>query len=365
MRILYFIDGLGRGGKERRLIQLLRFVLERNAAEVELVMMSREIAYPEFHGLDIKTEYLIRKGNKDLRIFQDLYRICRRFQPDIIHTWDSMTSVYAAPVARLSGTRFINGMITNTPPGLKPFTSLWLRSRITFLFSDAIVANSQAGLVAYNAPARKSVCIRSGIDQSRILNLPDQETVRRDIGIKTPRVVGMVAEFSDKKDYCTFILAAHKVLATRDDVTFLAVGGGKHLERCKSLVRAQYRERVKFLGWQERVECIMNIMDIGVLATYTEGISNSILEFMALGKPMVATDGGGTKEIVEHGVTGFLVPARDAGQLAGRISELLCDRDACRSLGERGRDRALNLFGIETMGNQFLRLYERVNEKGY
>jgi len=364
MRILYFMDGLFKGGKERRLIHLLRFVVDRHVAEVELAVMSREIAYPEFYTLNIKTNYLIRKGKKDLRIFRDLYRLCRTFQPDIIHTWDSMTAVYAAPVAKLVGAKHVNGLITDAPENLERLSTLYLRSKFTFALSDLIVSNSIAGLRAYKAPLSRSVCIYNGFDFRRIKRLPDPQLVKQELHIETQRVVGMVGAFADRKDYDTYILAAQKVLATRGDVTFLAVGEGKDLERCKSLVNPEYRNRVRFLGWQEGVETIMNAIDIGVLSAYREGISNSILEFMALGKPIVATDSGGTKEIVVDGETGFLFPVGDSDRLASRIIELLCDQVKLTSFGEKGRERVLSLFGIETMGNQFMHQYQRLIKNG-
>ena len=77
---------------------------------------------------------------------------------------------------------------------------------------------------------------------------------------------------------------------------------------------------------------MVNVFDIGVLATHGEGISNSIMEYMALGKPVVASEGGGTCELVQDGITGFLVPRRDPQALAARISQLLDDQEAGRRM---------------------------------
>lgn len=360
VRILYFVDGLSAGGKERQLVELLKFITAQRFVEAELVLMSPEVKYPEVLNLGIKVHYLVRRRRKDPLIFLRLYQICVSFRPHIIHTWDSMTSCYAAPVAKLLGLALVNAMIHDAPQRIAPLTKLWIRSKITFPFSDIVVANSHAGLLAYKAPLAKSICIFNGFDQNRLLRMVDQDIVRSYFSIATPKVVGMVASFSDLKDYDTFLVVARKVLATSDDVTFLAVGQGKHFERCRSLVEPQYRQTIRFLGWQENVESIMNIMDIGVLATYTEGISNAIMEFMALGKPVVATDGGGTKEIVVDGETGFLVPPRDAAQFASRVTELLSDPGKSKDFGIRGRDRVLELFSIEAMGNQFMHLYGRL-----
>ena len=360
MRILHYMDGIYRGGKERRLLQLLRFLLERNSAEIELGLMSREIAYPEFQTLNIKTHYLIRKTKKDWRIFREFYRVCRAFRPDIIHTWDSMTSVYALPAAKAVGAIFVNGMVTDTPRPAPLGKKEIFRGRLTFPFSDVVVGNSLAGLDAYHAPESRRVCIYNGFDFKRLEGLPPAEGVRRDLQVDTPKIVSMVASFTRRKDYDTYIRAAELVLGKRDDVTFLALGDGPELEHCKSLVSAKNRNRVRFLGWVQNVEAVMNASDIGVLTSYAEGISNSILEFMALGKPVVATDKGGTKEILVQGETGYLVPTKEPEQVARRVIELLDDREKSISFGKKGKERALGLFDIEQMGNHFIRLYERL-----
>ncbi len=363
MRIMHYMDGIYRGGKERRLLQLLRYLLDRNYAEIELALMSREIAYPEFHTLNIKTHYLIRKTKKDWRIFREFHRICRAFGPDIIHTWDSMTSVYALPTAKAVGAVFVNGMVTDTPRPAPLGKKEIFRGRLTFPFSDVVLGNSFAGLDAYHAPESRRVCIYNGFDFQRLHDLPLVEDVRKDLQVDTPRIVSMVASFTRRKDYDTYIRAAEIVLERRNDVTFLALGDGPELEHCKSMVSEKNRNRIRFLGWVKNVEAVMNASDVGVLTSYAEGISNSILEFMALGKPVVATDKGGTKEILVHEETGCLVPTKKPDEVARRVIEFLDDQNRISCFGKKGRERALALFDIEQMGNHFIRLYNRLMDK--
>ena len=363
MKILYFMDGLYRGGKERRLLQLLRYVLERKLAEVEVALMSREVAYPEFHDLKIKTHYLIRKGKKDLRVLRDLYHLCREFQPDIIHVWDSMTAVYATPVAKVVGAKLMNGMITDAPKNLSRWSREFLRAKLTFPFSDAIVANSAAGLQAYQAPPSRSVCIYSGFDRRRNARLEDPKIVRDKLGIRTKNVVGMVGEFAERKDYRTYVLAAQQVLQAFDDVTFLGIGDGPTLGSVKGFVAEANNARILFPGWQTAVESIINIFDIAVLSTYSEGISNSILEYMSLGKPVIASNPGGTPEVVVDKVTGVLVPGQSIDALAGAILRLLRNPEEGRSMGLRGVERIDAVFSLEEMGSRYCSLYSSLSIK--
>ena len=325
--------------------------------------MSHNIHYTAVNNLDIKKHYLIRKNKKDPRILVKLYKLCKEFKPDIIHSWDSMTSVYAVPVAKMLGIKRINGMIRNSSP-FKLFSKSCIRSKITFPFSDVILANSNAGLKAYNAPVHKSVCIYNGFDFNRIRNLQDENTVRRNFNINTEKVVGMVATFSDNKDYETYVSAAKMILQKRNNVTFLAIGGGENLEKCKKTAEDGFRDKIIFPGKQEDVESIINIFEVGVLSTnikiHREGISNSIMEYMALGKPVVATNSGGTNELVLDSVTGFLVKSEDSKTLSEKIEQLLNDNELSAKMGEAGKERIKTEFNLEKMSNSFYDLYQRL-----
>ena len=111
MKILHFIDCVRAGGKERQLVELLKGLSHYKHIICELVIMSHNIHYSDLKSRNINIHYLIRKINKDPTIFTKLYSICLRFKPDVIHTWDSMTSIYAIPVAKKLRIKFINGMI--------------------------------------------------------------------------------------------------------------------------------------------------------------------------------------------------------------------------------------------------------------
>ncbi len=358
IRVIHFIDSLRAGGKERQLVELLKGLSMYKEVVCELAIMSEDTQYNAVNNLDIKKHYLIRKYKKDPKIFVKLYKLCRDYSPDIIHCWGSMPAVYAVTVAKLVGIKLINGMIRDAPEKLKFFSKAHIRSKLTFPFSDVIVSNSFAGIKSYKAPLNKSAFIHNGFDFSRLENLHDKKSVKAKFRIDTDKVVGMVATFSNNKDYETFISAAQVILQKRDDVTFLSIGDGENLDKCKKLVKPQFQDRIRFLCKQNDVESIINIFDIGVLSTYTEGISNSIIEYMALGKPVVATDCGGTKELVLDGETGFLVKSHKANNMGERIEQLLEDKDLTINMGNAGRERIMREFNLEKMTNLYIAIYK-------
>jgi glycosyltransferase involved in cell wall biosynthesis len=360
MKILYFIDCLASGGKERRLVELIKGLTRKDDVTVDLVLMSRDVHYKDIFGMNVSIHYLIRKSRKDLSVFAGLYRICREVKPDIVHSWDSMTAVYSAVVCKLLGIKIVNGMVNDCPDNRKLFRKPLLRARLTFPFADLVVGNSLAGLTAYKAPVKRSLVINNGFDFRRTDNLESPETWREALGITTRFAVGMVASFSDFKDYPTFYRGAHLVLHERKDVTFIAIGKDTDSEMSARLVDPQYSEYFKLLGKRSDVESMIRLLDIGVLITFTEGISNSILEYMASGKPVIATLGGGTAELVIDGGTGYLIRQSDPQELARRISEILDDDKLRQEMGARGKLRIGEEFSLDRMISRFYEAYGKL-----
>ena len=365
MKVLQFTDTLRSGGKERQIVELLKGLKDFEDIEVILLSLSSEIHYPELDKLLIKKYVFERKTKKDLRTFLQFYQLCCKEEPDIIHSWNSMCSVYAVPVAKLLGIKFVNGFIRNASPSLSFRDKDWFRARLTFPFSDAIVANSHAGLEAYNAPPQKSVCLHNGFDLNRVKGLVNLQEARLRLGITTPYVVGMVASFDKKKDYPTYLRAAQSILCDRKDVTFLLIGDGPELKHCKSLVEACHSKSIKFLGLRDDVEDIVNSFSIGVLVSnasiHGEGIANAILEYMAVGKPVISTANcGGNQELLPSEKFGFLIKQEDDSELADKIKKLLDDQNLRTRMGDACRERIEKHFSIEKMTQGFVDLYQRV-----
>jgi glycosyltransferase involved in cell wall biosynthesis len=348
IRILYIIDALGPGGAERRLVQLLGG-LDGDVFSSKLVLLTDIIHYAEVHDLGTEIITLKRKIKKDPSISFRLYGICKKWRPDIIHAWGSMTATYAGPVAKLLGIKLINAMIADAPVRLD--SKHKTRSFLSFPFSDVIQANSHAGLKAYGVPADKGNVVHNGFDFERIVDLKAPQEIREELNITTRHVVGMVAGFRYHKDHASLIAAALTILERRDDVTFVCVGDGPEMARIQRL--AGGNDKIIFAGRRTDVESLVNIFDIGILLTdldkHGEGISNSIMEYMALRKPVIATDGGGTRELVTDGETGFLIPQKSPGTLAQRINDLLDNDEMRQTMGIKGEKKIREEFSIARM----------------
>jgi len=359
-KIIFLIESIKSRGRERQFVELLSYLKDKPEYDLRVIIMSEEIHYTKFLTLNIQYQVIKRKWTKkDPTVFYKFFNALSKFRPDIIHVWGNMVAIYSIPYKLFNNTPLINFQIQTAPS--KVGKGL-LSHRLTFPFSDIIVANSAAGLKAFKAPENKSIVIFNGFSFERINNLKKPDIIKKRLNIKTRFVVGMVAAFHDTKDYRTFINAANQVINIRKDITFIGIGQGDRTIY-KRMIYPDNSENILLLEAQQDVESIMNICDIGVLSTFTEGISNSIVEFMALGKPVIATNGGGTKEIVIQGETGFLIATENPNTLAKKILLLIENPELREKMGQKGNKRIKENFSIDVMGRKFDELHNLIVNK--
>lgn len=361
MKILMLADSMGRGGTERRLTELLKVITQMQEFDVELVVFSNRIQFEELFDLNLKIHIFERKAQKDFTPSIDLYRLCQKIKPDIIHSWGSMATIFAIPSKIRLKTTLINSIITDAPYDMSFFDKRLFRFKISIPFSDLILANSAAGLSAYQAPSNKSHVIYNGYDFNRLQNISTFDSIAAKWNIKNTQVVGMVGAFEPRKDYDMFIKTGISILSARSDVVFMAIGGGSLLDEMKNKVPDSIRSRFIFTGITRDVEDIIQLFDIGVLisnrAVHGEGISNAIMEYMAQKKPVVANDNGGNSEIIEHEKTGFIISDNQSNHLISHINYLLDNPEIAKEMGKEGYNRIKTTFHIDTMVDSFIQLY--------
>ena len=360
MRILFIIDGLRKGGKERRFLELIKHLEKRNIFDYRIVMFHKEIEYQVEEQIKQKIIVIYKTSKKSISPFFSIYRIAKVFRPDYVHTWSSMVTFYTLPTILFRVIHLINSQITDAPVQFNRFSFFGIICSLNFLFSYRIIANSKAGLKAYDIINHKSMVIYNGFDFNRIGTLLPKLKVREKFGINKEFVVGMVATFSSNKDYETYISAARLILSKRSDIIFLCIGGGDD-SIYRQTISTGITDNIMFLGNQNDVESIMNICDIGVLSTFSEGISNALLEFSALGIPIIGTNSGGTIELITNGVNGYLTEIRNANDLAAKIESLLNSQSDRLKMGCAGKEVVKIKFSIERMIYEFEQVYAPLN----
>jgi len=172
-------------------------------------------------------------------------------------------------------------------------------------------------------------------------------------------LVGMIADFNfEIKGHIYFLGAAKKILEKIPNVRFILVGDGPLRPLYEEVAQElRVEKNVYFLGKRTDVPAIINSLDISVLSSISEGFSNVILESMAAGKPVVATNVGGSKEMMLDGTTGYLVAPADPQAMANAIIELLENPDKAKAMGVAGRKAVEEKFTIEAMVKEYEELY--------
>jgi glycosyltransferase involved in cell wall biosynthesis len=366
-RVIFFIGSFKGGGKERRLIELLSYLAGTERYELMVVVTDPIVDYAAFYNLNVTYLVISKKWKRnDLTVFFRLYKICKQFKPHLIHTWGRVQSFYALPAVIGLGIPLVNGQITSAPPHAARWSFKRIIDRINFKFSTIILSNSRAGINAYKPPVNKVKLIYNGVSFNRFENLPAPELVRAKYGITTPFAVVMVATFSSNKNYHLFFRIAQQITSVRKDITFIAVG-----DSCKGISvierigkQLNHNPRIILTGRISDVEAVVNSCTVGILfsntAVHGEGISNSIVEYMGLARPVVANDAGGTKEIVQHNVNGYLVTRQTENEIIGLITSLIDNPEKCASFGKAGRKIIEESFSIAKMGKAFEQTYREI-----
>jgi glycosyltransferase involved in cell wall biosynthesis len=276
-----------------------------------------------------------------------------------------MCSIYALPTAKSLKIKFINGFLRDVPPKFNFRNKNWLRAKLTFPLSDIIVSNTKSGLLAYKAPLAKGKCIYNGFDFHRIDKIKQNHDIKRKLEIKTKYTVGMVASFTENKDHLTFVKSALEILKKREDISFILVGDGHLSNYYYNLIKDKHETKFRFLGKIHNVEEIINACDIGILTTnvniHGEGISNSLLEFMALRKPVIATRCSGNLELISNGINGYLADPFDPYEIADKILLLIDNKNLYNQIAGQAQYSVRNSFNIETMTSRYIKLYEQIS----
>jgi glycosyltransferase involved in cell wall biosynthesis len=202
--------------------------------------------------------------------------------------------------------------------------------------------------------------IYNGIDTARLVRPEGRARLRAELGLGPHQpVVGAIGNLFPVKGHTYLVRAAARLAARFPDLTVLLSGRPLLEAELTAEARALGVERqVRFLGFRDDVPALLDAMDVFVLPSLSEGLSMSLLEAMAAGKPVVATDVGGNPELVVDGQTGLLVPARDPEALAVAIGRVLGDRALAARLGDSARRRVLGEFGVDRMVARYVGLYD-------
>ena len=318
------------------------------------------------YGLPVHT---IRGYNQfDPRLIYRTAALIRDRQIDIVHAHEvksDVISLLASRLRRVTLVTTLHGWIGNS------------RKQHAFIALDRRVVRSFDLVIAVSRPIFQEA-LDAGVPQSRLRLLNNAvvlEHYRRNgtagslarlIG-REPRgpVVVSVGRLSAEKGHADLLDAL--ALASRGGQRLEAVLAGDGAERQRLEARARdlgLADWVHFPGYLERPQAVLNEADLMVLPSHTEGLPNAALEALAMDVPVLATNVGGTPEVITDGETGRLVPARDPRAMAAALEDFLQHRDAWAETARRGRERVVNEFDFRTRTRRLEEMYLSVAGNG-
>jgi glycosyltransferase involved in cell wall biosynthesis len=283
----------------------------------------------------------------------------------VAHSFDFYSNLMLIPAARLAGVPVVMGSHRQLGD-LMSWPRFWVQ-QLVFQFCDRVVCNSRAGAdylrQRAGLPQRKLAVIPNGLPDAAFAEtspaLPRRSGVMR---------VGMIARMNDRaKNHAAFLRVAAKVARKHQDVEFVLVGDGPLRSELEQQARTLgLGGRVIFLGERSDIPAVLASLDVSVLTSVSESLSNVIMESMAAGVPVVAGCVGGNAELVRDGETGFLVPSEDDGGFAAAIGRLLENTELWSALGAKAKSEASARFSLKNVCRQYEELYRStLAEKGW
>jgi glycosyltransferase involved in cell wall biosynthesis len=365
LSIVHVLSSFGMGGQERVALDLAGGQ-SGEGHRVLVVSLAPEPDGPlaaEFrqHGLEIAT--MAQRPGRDPRLFLELARLFRQRGVHVVHTHNPQPLLFAALPAKLTRARLVH-----TKHGVNPDSPRRLAMRrAAGRLVDAFVAVSQP---TANVAAERRECRRdrlhvvpNGIDLDRFGPDPDaRQAIRRELGIPEHAfAVGTVGRLWPEKGHAYFIRSVAPALG--DGFHLVIVGEGPERDNLARQVAELARpDCVHLTGNRSDVPRVLAALDAFALTSKSEGLPLVIPEAMAAGLPVVATRVGGIPQVVEEGVTGYMVDFGDEEGLRRRLVALDGDRPLARKCGAMGRERSLDRYSSRRMVADYLGLYRKVVE---
>jgi glycosyltransferase involved in cell wall biosynthesis len=312
-------------------------------------------------------EVVGRGSGIDWRCPFRLAKILRRERVDLIHA-HQYTPFFYGLLARLLYRRspvLFTEHGRHFPDYRRP--KRVLANRLLVERRDRIIGVGEAvrqALIRHEGlPAERVGVIYNGINTTHFASgNHDRQAIRREMDVAPEAfVMLLVARLDYLKDHATAVRTLRRVVQRRPEARLVLVGEGPEREKIQSLVAdCQLTSHVRFLGLRKDVDRLLKATDLFLLTSISEGIPLTVLEAMAAGLPVVATQVGGLGEIIEDGKTGWLAPSGDDAALAERILHLAEDTDLRQKMGRLGQERARSTFSESQMHAGYLELYREM-----
>jgi glycosyltransferase involved in cell wall biosynthesis len=360
--VLHLVASPFVGGPERQMLGLA--VAQRGAEQTVF------LGFPEGKDLDervraagFESHLLAATGRPVRAAVREVEAFLRRLSPDVVVTHGYKPDLVGLIAARRTGVPQVAVSHGWTGATFRVRLNEALDKMVMRGARRVVAVSHRQGQRVKDAGIRgdRVVVIQNAVDATRFA--PADESTRREMEAFFPsrpeRIVIAAGRLSPEKGFDDLVRAARRVVDRMPGVGFVLVGDGPLRESLGAAVRAAGLEgSFALAGFRNDLDRLMPAADLFVQSSHTEGLPNVVLEAGACALPIVATDVGGTGEVLEDGRGGFLVPARDPERLAERIVEVLSDPAAARRMGEEARRRIQAEFTFAAKAAAYRCMYE-------
>ena len=354
--IVHIVFRFDYGGLENGVVNVINGLSEGRYRHVVIALTEATEFAARLRG-DVVVKCIGKRAGKDFPAYVRLFRELRRLRPDIVHT-RNLSTLECAFVAFLAGVPVRihgeHGWDVFDPDGTRP--KYRLMRRFVYRFVNRVVAVSEdleKWLVrVVGIPPRKVRHICNGVDTERFKPAAAKHDASGEV------VIGTVTRFEAIKDPRNLIEAFIMLREAGHRIRLVMIGDGELYAGCKKALEIAGETSASWLpGSRDDIAEQLRSMDVFVLGSLREGISNTLLEAMSSGLPVVATDTGGNRELVEPDLNGVLVPPGDRDALSQAIREYVVDPSRRIKHGRASRDRVMSRFSLVRMIDEYRSLY--------
>ena len=354
LKIVLLIDELTdiTGGAERQVYELIKRI-DTNTFKITLYVLHHKNIPKEIQALNIPVTGLgIKKiyGSKGIFAGFKFSKQLKKEEIDILMTYHFGSDIWGAIFGKMAGIPVI--ISCRRDEGFWRKKTHIRAYRITNSWLKKILAVSEGvkriAIEQEKVRPEKIQVVYNGVDQNKFDTPYDSNAKKTEINLPhNAKIIGCVGNLKPIKGHIFFIEAADMVVRKFPDVHFVLIGEDELAGSLQSKVKSLGIENnFHFLGKRSDIPELLQIMDICVLPSLSEGLSNVLLEYMASGKPVIATNAGGNREVIANDSNGILVAAQDPRAIAKQIIRLLEDKDFADRLGKKAKETIKEKFTI-------------------
>lgn len=371
LNILHVISKLPIGGVENQLLMVLKNYDRRRFFPFVCSLSDKGDIGKEIEDLGVEVYCLNKlKHTFDWTMVKDIYHFIKKKNIKIVRTHQYHANLYGRLAAKLAKVPCIVASVHNVYTMDRKFHRR-IMNKFLSRFSDKVVAVSETvkkDILKYDGLHEDEIMvIYNGIDTDSFVNR-DGNAIRKELGIPSDvPVIGTVGRLTPQKGQKCLIEAISRMKEKFTEIMLLIVGEGPIKDELKDYVNTlNINKNVIFTGSRRDVPALLSAMDIFVLPSFWEGLPNALIEAMASGKPIIASDLPPVREIFDSEKVGVIVPVRDSTAISSSIESLLNNKSRSETLGKFAKERAFSQFDIKTAVERYTSLFENIlGSKGW